>query len=206
MTKSSEAGRESTGARVKEQGSQAATGAAHAATGAAHAATGAAHAATGAAQTGKHLMQAAAGQGGQVAREAGRTARGLVDQAQTELKDQAGMQQKRAAEGLRMLGDQLRAMAEKSGQPGMAKDLVDDASGRVHRAADWLEHRDPGQVMEELRNFARHHPGRFLLGAAVAGALVGRLTRDLAQADGHGGAAPAPAPAPESSAFPEVRP
>jgi hypothetical protein len=199
----------STGTKAKEQGSQVARGAA---------------------QAGKHVAQTAAGQGGQVAGEAGRAARGLVDQAQTELKDQAGMQQKRAAEGLRMLGDQLHTMAEQSGQPGMATDLVGDASGRVHRAADWLEHREPGQVVLEVRDFARQHPGTFLLGAAMAGVLVGRLTRNLGQADGHGGepgggpppapggqtepAQPAtvadaqptggPAPAPASSASPEV--
>jgi hypothetical protein len=172
MTKSSEAG---PGTKVREQGSQVATGTA---------------------QAGKHLMQTAAGQGGQVAREAGRSARGLVDQAQTELKDQAGMQQKRVAEGLRMLGDQLRSMAETCGQPGMATDLVGDASGRVQRAADWLEHREPGQVVEEVRGFARHHPAAFLLGTAMAGALVGRLTRNLAQADGHGGEQPAAGPPP----------
>jgi len=159
--------------------------------------------ATGAAQAGKHVIQTAAGQGGQVVREAGRTARSLLDQAQTELKDQAGMQQKRAAEGLRMLGDQLRSMAEQCGQPGMATDLVGDASGRIHRAADWLEHREPGQVLEELRGFARQHPGTFLLGAAMAGALVGRLTRNLGQADGRAGPPPAggqPQPAPPATA------
>jgi hypothetical protein len=209
---SSPAGGGSTSTRVKEQGSEVATGAA---------------------QAGKHVMQTAAGQGGQVAREAGRSARGLVDQAQTELKDQAGMQQKRVAEGLRMLGDQLRSMAENCGQPGMATDLVDDASGRIHRAADWLEQRQPGQVVEEVRDYARHHPAAFLLGSAMAGMLVGRLTRNLAQADGHGGeqgragappappggqpqaappvpaAAPPPpsaAPTPASSAFLEERP
>jgi hypothetical protein len=188
MAKSSEAGSPtgggSTGTKVKEQSSQVATGAA---------------------QSGKHVMQTAAGQGGQVAREAGRTARSLVDQAQTELKDQAGMQQKRAAEGLRVLGDQLRSMAEKSGQPGMATDLVGDASGRVYQVADWLEHREPGQVVEEVRDFARHHPAAFLLGSAMAGVMVGRLTRNLAQADGHGGEQGSPG-TPPASASPEEGP
>jgi hypothetical protein len=162
-------------AKVKEQGSQAAASAA---------------------QSGKHLAQSAAGQGGQVAREAGRTARSLLDQAQTELKDQASMQQKRAAEGLRMLGDQLRAMTEKCGQPGMATDLVGDASGRAHRAAEWLEQREPGRVLDEVRDYARHHPGTFLFGAALAGVLAGRLSRNLGHADGHGGEPGAGAPPP----------
>jgi hypothetical protein len=188
MTKTSEAGPrtgESTGTKVKEQGSQAAAGAA---------------------QAGKHVMQTAAGQGGQVAKEMGQTARGLVDQAQTELKDQAGMQQKRVAEGLRMLGDQLRSMAEQSGQPGMATNLVGDASSRVHRAADWLEHREPGQVVEEVRDFARHHPAAFLLGSAMAGVMVGRLTRNLAQSDGHGGEQGSAGPRPDTAVSPSASP
>jgi hypothetical protein len=184
MSKSSEAGApsgaESAGAKVEQQGSQVAKSTA---------------------QGGKHVAQTAADQGGQVAREAGRTARGLVGQAQQELRDQAGMQQKRAADGLRMLGDQLRAMTDKSGQPGMAADLVGDASDRAHRAAEWLEHREPGQVVEEVRNFARSHPGAFLVGAAVAGVLAGRLTRNLGQSDGHGGE-PAAGPAPALSGQP----
>jgi hypothetical protein len=188
MTKSSEAGAptgaESAGAKVEQQGSQVATSTA---------------------QAGKHLAHTATEQGGQVAREAGRTARSLVDQAQTELRDQACMQQKRAAEGLRMLGDQLRAMTDKSGQPGMAADLVGDASDRAHRAAEWLEHREPGQVVEEVRNLARRRPGAFLVGAALAGVLAGRLTRNLGQSNGQGGepgAGPAPSGEPGASPAP----
>jgi hypothetical protein len=96
-------------------------------------------------------------------------------------------------------------MAEKSGQPGMATDLVGDASGRVYRVADWLEHREPGQVVEEVRDFARHHPAAFLLGSAMAGVMVGRLTRNLGQADGHGGEQGSPG-TPPASASPEERP
>jgi hypothetical protein len=152
-----------------------------------------------------------------VAQEARRTTRDLFGQAQTELKDQAGAQQKRAADGLRSIGDQLRSMAEKNDRPGMAGDLIGEFSGRVQHAADWLDHREPGQVVAEVRDFARRHPGAFLLGAAVAGVLVGRLTRGVA-GDGHGqwqhqqaresSGPPAPdsgAPAASSTA-PEMRP
>jgi hypothetical protein len=151
--------------RMKEQGSQVAHGAAH---------------------TGQRLAHTAAEQGRQVAQEAGRKARGLVDQAQAELKGQAVDQQKRAATGLRTIGDQLRSMADKSGQQGMATDLVHQTSDRVQHVADWLEQREPGQVVEEVRNFARRHPGMFLTGAAVAGVLAGRLTRTMAGGAGQG--------------------
>jgi hypothetical protein len=151
--------------RMKEQGSQVAHGAAH---------------------TGQHLAHTAAEQGRQVAQEAGRKARGLVGQAQAELKGQAVDQQKRAATGLRTIGDQLRSMADKSGQQGMTTDLVHQTSDRVQHVADWLEQREPGQVVEEVRNFARRHPGMFLTGAAIAGVLAGRVTRSMAGGAGQG--------------------
>ena len=52
--------------------------------------------------------------------------------------------------------------------------------GRVQQVADWLDRREPGQALDDVRNFARRHPGAFLTGAAIAGVVVGRLTRNLA--------------------------
>jgi hypothetical protein len=162
----SAAGQEQTKDRVKEQGSQVAKGVAH---------------------TGQKFAQSAREQGAHVTHEAGQQARGLVDQAQAELMGQAGDQQKRAASGLRTIGEQLRSMADQSGQQGTATELVHQASDRVQRAADWLEQREPGQVVDEVRNFARRHPGTFLTGAAIAGMLAGRLTRNMAGGGGQGG-------------------
>ena len=34
-------------------------------------------------------------------------------------------------------------------------------------------------VLDELRRFARRRPATFLIGAAIAGVVVGRLTRNL---------------------------
>ena len=134
----------------------------------------------GAAAQGQRVASTAKEQGRHVAQETGRKTRGVVDQAQAQLQQQAGEQQKRAAGGLHALGEQLRSMADKSDQPGMAADLVHQASGRAHQVADWLEHREPGQVLAEVRQFARRHPGAFLTGAAMAGVLAGRLTRNMA--------------------------
>jgi hypothetical protein len=160
------AGQAQTSNQMKAQGSQVAKGAAH---------------------TGQEFAHSAVEQGTHVAHEAGEKARGLLDQAQAELVGQAGDQQKRAATGLRTLGEQLRSMADQSGQQGTATDLVHQASDRVQRAADWLEQREPGQVVDEVRNFARRHPGTFLTGAAIAGVLAGRSTRNMAGGTGQGG-------------------
>lgn len=166
--------------------------------------------AQGAKQAGQRVAHTAMEQGRQVAHETRQRARGMVDQAQTQLQQQVGEQQKRAAGSLHQLGDQLRSMADRTEQPGMAEDLVHQASGRVQQVADWLDRREPGQALDDVRNFARRHPGAFLTGAAIAGVLAGRLTRNLAgggQPDGvmgspqaeqypavqsqHGGEAPA---------------
>ncbi|MEU0155880.1 hypothetical protein [Micromonospora fulviviridis] len=157
-----------------------------------------------AAQTGGKVTHAATEQGGHVAAEAWQQTRNLTGQATTQLQDQARTQQHRAAEGLRDLGRELGSMAERSGESGMAGEAVRRAADAAQRAAGWLDQREPGEVLDEVRGYARQHPGTFLAGAVVAGLLVGRLTRNLTASDGAGpGAQPAqpaqPPPAPVSS-------
>jgi hypothetical protein len=53
------------------------------------------------------------------------------------------------------------------------------AADRADRVADWLGEREPGDLVEEVRSLARRRPGAFLLGAALAGVVVGRLTRGV---------------------------
>ncbi|MEH1165660.1 hypothetical protein V6V47_09755 [Micromonospora sp. CPCC 205539] len=153
-----------------------------------------------AAQAGGQVAHAAAEQGGQVAAEARRQARELTGQASGQLRDQAQTQQRRAAEGLRGLGRDLGSMAERDGDSGLAGQAVRRAADAAQQAAGWLDQREPGEVFDEVRTYARRHPGTFLAGAAVAGLLVGRLTRNLtgSGSDGGGGAAAAP-PAPSAA-------
>jgi hypothetical protein len=133
-----------------------------------------------AAAAGGHVAQTALEQGQEVVRETGAQVRNLMGEATDELRHQAGNQQKRAAEGLRALGSQLRSMAG-AGEQGVAADLVGEAADRANQAAQWLEQREPGQLVDEVRGFARRRPGAFAAGALVAGVLVGRLTRSLAR-------------------------
>ena len=100
-------------------------------------------------------------------------------QAKADLTDQAGTQQQKAAEGIRAVSSQLRTMAEASAQPGVATDLVRQAAERSQSVATWLENRDPGSLMKEVKSFARQRPGTFLMIAAGAGLLAGRLGRSL---------------------------
>ena len=138
----------------------------------------------GAAQAGQQVAAAARDQAQNVVAEAGSQAKDLLGQARSELTEQAGLQQKRVVETLRALGDELESMGQHSQEPGMATDLVQQASGRAHDAASWLDSREPGSLMSELQTFARQRPGAFLALAAAAGLAAGRLGRGVKDAGG----------------------
>jgi hypothetical protein len=133
-----------------------------------------------AAQAGGNVAQTAKEQGREVVGEASRQARNLYGEARTQLAGQASDQQRRAAGGLRSLADEMRSMADQGSQSGPASELTRQAADRVHSVAGWLENREPGDLVAEVRNYARRNPGTFLLGAAVLGVLAGRMTRNIA--------------------------
>ena len=139
-----------------------------------------------AADSSRHVAQTAASGAKDVASEATTQVRQLFDQLRGELDTQASSQGQRAAGGLRSLADELRQMAESSSQRGVAGEAAGQVADRAASAADWIENRQPGDMLEELRSFARRRPGAFLLGAAVLGVVGGRLTRGLT-ADSSGG-------------------
>jgi hypothetical protein len=136
------------------------------------------------------LGQTAAGAGGQVAQtakeqaqnvvgEVSQQARDLVGEARTQVRDQAGSQKNRAVQGLRALGDELEQMAQSSGQSGLAAEVAGQVSGRTRDLAQYLDRHEPGDLLQEVRSYARRRPVAFLAGAALAGVVAGRLTRGL---------------------------
>jgi hypothetical protein len=133
-------------------------------------------------EKGSHLAGTATDQAKQVTGEAGRQARDLIAEARGQLGGQASAQQQKVADGLRSLVDELTSMAEKGGQSGPATELAYQAADRVRHAASWLDKREPGDLVGEVRRLGRQHPGTFLLGAVLAGVLVGRLTRGAVEA------------------------
>jgi hypothetical protein len=132
-------------------------------------------------QAGKHVGDVAREQASGVAAEAGRQGRSLLEQAQGQLQEQAAEGQHRIAQKLLSLSDELRSMAENSSQ-GVAVDVTQQAASRVGDAGHWLEKREPGQVVSEVQSFARRRPAVFLMLAAGAGLVAGRLTRGLKDA------------------------
>lgn len=114
-----------------------------------------------------------------VAAEAKTNAKDLLHQAKSDLTSQAGAQQQKAAEGIRTVSSQLRSMADAPDQQGVASDLIRQAADRSESVASWLDNRDPGSLLDEVKSFARQRPGTFLVLAAGAGVLAGRLGRSL---------------------------
>jgi hypothetical protein len=129
----------------------------------------------------QHVAETAKDEAANVAGEVKANAKDLLYQAKTDLTDQAGAQQQKVAKGLHSISGELRTMAEASEQPGVATDLVRQAAERSSSVAAWLEDRDPGSLLDEVKTFARRRPGTFLLLAAGAGILAGRLTRSLSE-------------------------
>lgn len=133
-------------------------------------------------RAGSDVAQTATDKAKEVAQETSRQARDLLGEAREQMHHQAGQQQRTLVGNLRSIGHELGGMATDGDQDGIAHDLVSRAGNHAHALADWLEDRQPGDLLDELRTFARHKPGAFLIGAAVAGVLAGRLTRGVVAA------------------------
>lgn len=144
-------------------------------------------------QTGKHLAGVAREQASEVAAEAARQGRGLLQQAQGQLEERVALGQNRLADQLLSLGDELRSMADASGRGGMAAGLAHRAASRACDAGQWLNAHEPRQVAEEMQSFARRRPMVFLVLAAGAGLVAGRLTRGFKDANSDDSAATVPA-------------
>jgi hypothetical protein len=110
--------------------------------------------------------------------EASQQARQIADSLGTQLTEQASTQQQRAAGSIRSLAEGVSDMAEGRGAPsGPLGDYTRQAADRLQTAASYLESKQPGDLVDDVRSFAARRPTAFLLGAAVAGFAVGRLVK-----------------------------
>ena len=141
-------------------------------------------------EAGGHVAQTAADQAREVVSETARQARDLLGEAGGHARNQASDQQQRAAHQLRSVADELHEMAAKGGQSGVATEAAQQAAERIHGMAIWLEQREPADVLQAVRDFARRRPGVFLAGAVAAGLAAGRLTRGVTDAARSGGQGP----------------
>lgn len=134
---------------------------------------------------GKEVAATAKDEAANVASEAKYQAKSLLSTATSEIQSQASTQQGRLASTLRGYADELQGLARGEGpaQPGVITDLVQQAANKGSEVAEWLENREPGDVLEELRRFARRRPVMFLALCGLAGVVAGRITRGAVAAN-----------------------
>ncbi|GEP40572.1 hypothetical protein NPS01_42350 [Nocardioides psychrotolerans] len=163
-------------------------------------------AASTAADEGQHVAAVAKDEVRAVAAEAASQARGLADDAISQVTDQLDEQTRtqrdRLVETLHTLSDDLDQMASSSQAPGLAADLTREVADRARTIGSHLDGRDPAELLENVRSFARRRPGTFLLGALVLGVVAGRVVRGAKDAGATQSSAPAVPPVPTTPAAP----
>lgn len=134
------------------------------------------------------VADTAKGQTQVVAGEARQQARQVVDQLRNRVGDQAQHQSRRAAQGIRQWADDLASMSEIAKPDSPVSGVVQQVADQGRRAADYLDQHGLTGVAQEVQSFARRRPGAFLVGAAAAGFLIGRI----AKVSGNSGSAGSP--------------
>jgi hypothetical protein len=132
----------------------------------------------------KHAASVASDEAKQVASDVRDQARGLLDETKNQVQDQSRTQRDRLVDTLRTFGDDLDGMAQEGN--GLASGAAREVAQRVRTISERLDGREPSELLDDLRSFARRRPGMFLAGALISGVVVGRLLRggrDAAQTD-----------------------
>jgi hypothetical protein len=113
-------------------------------------------------------------------------ARDLVGESKTQVRDQSVSQRDRLAQTFRQFGDDLDEMNRSTTSSGLASDIAGQAASKAQEFSTFLTEREPGDLIEQIREFARRRPGTFLAGAAIAGVVAGRLTRGAVASSSNG--------------------
>ena len=94
----------------------------------------------------------------------------LLNQATTQVEEQSRTQRDRLVDTLQSVGDDLEKMATQTDRawprPGP------EAADRVRGLSSRIDGREPRDLLDEVRSYARRKPGTFLLGALAAGVVA----------------------------------
>lgn len=123
----------------------------------------------------QHVASVAGDEAKSVTSDVRQQARGLVDETKTQVEDQSRQQRDRLVTTVRSFSDDLEEMSNE--RSGMASDVMREVAQRARSIGDSLDGREPAELLDDLRSFARRRPGMFLAGSLVAGVLVGRIVR-----------------------------
>lgn len=133
-------------------------------------------------EEGAHVADTARSEAQQVAGEAKEKAADLLAEAKTQIGEQSKTQLDALVSKLDELRHEVDSMVEGNPMQGMVTDLARQLSDKTRSLSSHLRDRDPKDLVEDVRGFARQRPGTFLIGAVTAGVLAGRLTRGAKQA------------------------
>ena len=132
----------------------------------------------------QHAREAAGQVGNTVSDQAAHVTRETADQARHVVRDvrervaaEAEQQAQRVSEQLGRIADELAEMARTAPSDSMSAGAIRSAADTSRQAARFLDQRGAQGLLDSARDYARRKPGTFLLGAAVAGFLVGRVAK-----------------------------
>jgi len=112
---------------------------------------------------------------GSVVGETVAQAKDLTSTVKEQASQQVKSQTEFASQALRDLSKQL----SEGDTSGVVGTVLTEVGNRVQGLADALEQKGPQGLLEDARTFARRSPGTFLLGAALAGLVTGRLVKGM---------------------------
>lgn len=133
-----------------------------------------------AADEGRHVAGTAKEEATKVASEAKSQAQTLLSDATSQVDEQSRAQKDRLAETMRTFSDDLDSMSAQGS--GLAAEVAGQVAQRARSLSEQLETKEPRDLLDDVRDFARRRPGTFLLGALAAGVVAGRFTRGAKEA------------------------
>lgn len=131
------------------------------------------HAKDAAGQVGSTVRDEAAHVTHETAAQARRVAMDVRERVVAEAEEQAT----RVSKQLGRIADELSDMAGSAPSSSMSAGAIRSAADTSRQAARFLDERGARGLLDSARDYARRKPGTFLLGAAVAGFLVGRVAK-----------------------------
>lgn len=111
------------------------------------------------------------------------TASHVADQAGEKLMTQIDATKETATGKAGAIASALRGTREQLEDVGPLPDLADMAADQIERLADYIEHRNVGELVSELERYARREPAIFLGASLAAGLLIGRVLKSNPAAD-----------------------
>ncbi|MGH2702083.1 MAG: hypothetical protein ACRDJ2_09955 [Actinomycetota bacterium] len=123
--------------------------------------------------------EAARQEGGRLVDEARHQGRELLTEARNRMGEEAQSQTRRAAENLRSMSSDFRAMADSSQEQGTAVSWVRMGADRIESLAERLDDGGFEGMVRDVGNFARRSPTTFLALTFGAGLVAGRLVKNV---------------------------